>query len=485
MEIMKKLFVFFPLILIGCAEQTIFSVDNDCNDGVNMFVNPGLTRSICNNDIDSIYFVSEEDINSYIQFKKLSQRKEELTVAEIYPLTSESGNICAYVINYSEGWEIISADKRYTPVIGHSAEGCFNYDEMIEPIVVWLKSAFEDIELLRQSDNLREVFTESSFELMASYQEYWNIITANQSYIEANRTKTKALPGTGGGTWELVGVIMDTIEFQVVNHLITTHWHQNSPYNSYCPLKSYSSIYRAPAGCVAIAGAQTAYYLHEKLGLPAQSPLNAFCDAQIPSSTGVYYGHSNDPQMYVYNFNSTAWNQMDVDDAVIAALIAHVGISVSMEYGDWESGAYTYCLSYYFHDNDIDSDYDQLYSGTYPDLYKNILNEMPVVAKATSYVIGASGSHAFIIDGYRNERVRITTYYTWVPDNPQTPQFYDDRMEIMYTLPFNHQITMNWGWGNDYPYDAGWYSPAGDWHVSSFNFNNSKYMMYDFRNSIR
>ena len=480
----KKLSAFLPILLIGCMGQNDFSMDNDYSSDADIIANYNLTRSACNNDIDSIYFVSEEDVNSYIQFKKLSRRKEELTVENIAPITNESGNICAYVINYTEGWEIISADKRYAPVIGQSDVGCFKYEDAIEPIAVWLNSVFEDIEFLRHSDNLHNVFVESSFEQMSSYQEFWNIITANQDYLEANSIKTKALPGTGGGMWELTNVIIDTVGYQRVDHLITTHWHQNSPYNSFCPFTSYSSIYHAPAGCVAIAGAQTAYYLHGKLGRPVESPLNVFCSAQVPSPTEYYSVQLNDPQMYAYNFSSTAWNEMEIDDDVLAALIAYVGICSSMNYGDSGSGALGFgSLSFwYFINNRIGCASNYLNNNTYPSLYANILNGLPVIAGATSNVIGASGSHAFIIDGYKNCRERITTEYTWVPDNPQTPQFYDDRIVISYSLPFNHQITMNWGWGNDYPYDAGWYSPAGDWHVADYNYNYDKEMVYDFHN---
>lgn len=466
--------------LIGCAEQFNFSVERECNKEANDIVSSGLTKSVCNNDIDSVFFVSEKDLDSYLKFKKLSQKKEELTVVDIAPITDESGDIWAYAINYSEGWELISADKRYHPVIAQSPVGRFEYEEQIEPIAEWLRSYSEDIDLLRYSENLSEVFTESAFEQMASYKEFWDIITANQDYIEANCIKTKANPGTGGGMWVLTSVFTDTVGYQMVDHLITTHWHQDSPYNSFSPFTSYSSTYRAPAGCVAIAGAQTAYYLHGKIGRPVQSPLNVFCSAQVPSSTGYYQAQLNDPQMYAYNLSSTAWSQMEVDDDIIAALIANVGIRVLMQYGDCESGAYTNNLLSYFWGNNVFCVFGQLNSETYSDLYGNILNGLPVVAGATSYVIGASGGHSFIIDGYKNERVRITTTYTWVPDDPQNPSFYDDRIEIIYTPPFNHQITMNWGWGNSYPYDAGWYSTAGDWHVSSYEFDYDRRILYNF-----
>jgi hypothetical protein len=469
--------------LIGCAEQYNYSVESECNNEANNNVSSGLTKSVCNNDIDSAFFVSEIDLDSYLQFKKLSQKKEELTVVDIAPITDESGDIWAYVINYSEGWELISADKRYHPVIAQSPVGYFEYEKQIEPIAEWLGAYSEDIKLLRYSDNLSEVFTDSSFEIMASYQDFWNIITANQAYIEANRIKTR-VQYDPDGRWELTDVVIDTVEYQRVDHLVSTHWHQDSPYNSFCPFKSYSLTDRAPAGCVAIAGAQTAYYLHGILGNPAQSPLNVFCCAQVPSPTEYYSVQFNDPQMYAYNFSSTAWDEMETDDSVKAALIAYVGIRSSTNYGDLSSGTLGIgsLAFWYFIYNHIGCNTDNINSNTYQSLYNNILNGLPVVASAISDVIGSSGGHAFIIDGYKNERIRITVTYSWVPTNPQNANYYEDQIRITYRPPINHEISMNWGWGNDYPYDAGWYSPAGDWYVDDYNYSNYREMIYNFEN---
>ena len=476
----KNLLAFLSFLLIGCAEQYNFSVESECNNEAVIFVSSELTRSFSNSDSNSVYFVTEKDLDSYIKYKRLSLKKDELDVDSITSVTDKSGDVWAYSINYSDGWELISADKRYPPIIAHSPVGHFKFEEQIEPITEWLGSVSEDIKLLRRSENLSEIFTESSFEQMASYQEFWKMITANPDYIEDNRIKTR-VHYDPDGRWELTDVVIDTVEYQRVDHLITTHWHQDSPYNAFCPLKSYSSTYRAPAGCVAIAGAQTAYYLHGKINLPAISPLNAYCVAQIPTSPGYYTAYSGDPQMYVSNFSSTAWNDMTFDDNVIAALIAHVGICVSMRYEDWGSGAYTNNLISYFWGKNVLCVWGQLNNGSYSDLYENILNGLPVVAAATSYVIGASGGHAFIIDGYKNERVRITTIYSWVPTNPQNANYYEEQIQITYRPPINHQITMNWGWGNSYPYDAGWYSTAGDWHVSSYEYDYDRRILYNFR----
>ena len=141
----------------------------------------------------------------------------------------------------------------------------------------------------------------------------------------------------------------------------------------------------------------------------------------------------------------------------LAALIAYTGICVSMVYEDWQSASNISALIiWYFINNGISCSYCDLNNSGYFDLYDNIINELPVVARASCVIDGESEGHAFIIDGYKNERVRITAIYSWVPTDPLNANYYEDQIQITYRPPINHQITMNWGWGNDYPYDAGY-----------------------------
>ena len=53
------------------------------------------------------------------------------------------------------------------------------------------------------------------------------------------------------------------------DHLIKTNWGQKDPWNSSVPFVDGSTA-KCVAGCVAISGAQMMYFLHNKLGVPAQ-----------------------------------------------------------------------------------------------------------------------------------------------------------------------------------------------------------------------
>lgn len=116
MTLIKKILLAFNslIILVSCAENHNYSFNNDSCNETDLLAVSIITRSACNNDSDSFYFVSGKDLDSYIQFKKMSLKQDELTVVDMAPLTDESGDTWAYSINYSDGWELISADKRYS-----------------------------------------------------------------------------------------------------------------------------------------------------------------------------------------------------------------------------------------------------------------------------------------------------------------------------------------------------------------------------------
>ena len=184
-----------------------------------------------------------------------------------------------------------------------------------------------------------------------------------------------------------------------VDPFLPTKWNQGSPFNNNCPDNS-------PAGCVAVAMAQTMRYY------------------QWPEQ-GV--GNRND-----YDFSSYKWDWSNMlpdystgnysqDQAKEAAtLMRYIGASVDMEYAPGGSGAsslqmmqslhdywkYDGGMAYANRDNYSDRQWNSL-------LYKEIANKRPVLyeghGKNTSNpnvyvtVIGSEVGvgHVFILDGYK------------------------------------------------------------------------------------
>lgn len=86
--------------------------------------NPGFfsTRSeeiaVDYESLDTVFFVTMKDVANYIHFRKLQAKDKgaEIEECEVTPMGLDDGITLCYFINYYEGWEIISADKRF-PVV--------------------------------------------------------------------------------------------------------------------------------------------------------------------------------------------------------------------------------------------------------------------------------------------------------------------------------------------------------------------------------
>ena len=423
----------------------------------------------------NLYFVTEDDIRDYVRFKSLSEKRD-VGVIDITPYESKTGEASLYIVNYVDGgWDLIAADKRYDPILAKSESGYLSENELIPPIKEWLDTYVEDLYQFKTYLDSND-YSGEKYDMAISNVDYWSMVTLKKPSVENNSIQTKS-EFDPTGNWEIISITTDTLEYQVVNHLILTHWHQDAPYNSYCPSLYNSSSLRAPAGCVAIAGAQVAYFLHNKIGLPQTAPLTAFCDAQIPSNNGYYTASESDPHMNVGSFNSSAWSLMGSSDDYIAKLIAQVGIGVLMEYhNSYSLSTIAYLPNGYFIPNGIScSSYTPIDSNTCSSIYNNIISGYPVIARAMDSI---GNGHAFIIDGYMHYVVRFTTTYAWVPLDPNNPNYYDNRVEIMdRACSF---VTMNWGWGNTYPFDSGWYTVSANWQAGGDTFTSNKYMIYNF-----
>ncbi len=96
--------------------------------------------SICENDLSTkaaagnkdfsvmkAYTVSLSDIQNYVRHKTEAAREEgkDLVVKNVSPLFEdhESGFTPLYLINYGDGWDVISGDKRIPPVLASKEKG--------------------------------------------------------------------------------------------------------------------------------------------------------------------------------------------------------------------------------------------------------------------------------------------------------------------------------------------------------------------------
>lgn len=161
-----------------------------------------------------------------------------------------------------------------------------------------------------------------------------------------------------------------------VEPLIRTAWHQNKPYNVYCPSGML-------AGCVAIAMAQVMNYY------------------QYPSHGTGKSSYRWNGQKLSANYQDTwyRWEDMDNPDPSAAQLIYHCGVATWMDYSSSFSGSNEYyaksaLTDFFGYSSDIklcprnqysDEEWSVLLRG-------NLDKGWPIIY--------SSGGHTFIVDGY-------------------------------------------------------------------------------------
>lgn len=440
--------VFLSLVLIGCSEPfthevprvySLSPIPQTKGDGVQEYV------------------VSLEDLYNYINYKSLLGVCDN-KYSDILPIYRDS-ILVYYIINYIEGWEIVSADKRTPVILASSPSGRFVLDSIIDAEKEWMDSIAEEIIKLKQEWPRQGL--ETANDSVYKTLDFWSAINADPSFINSDPIITK-VGGLGDGIWVLDSVIQREEVDIDVDHYISTTWHQYPPYNNYCPYIHLGQPERALAGCVPVAGAQMLHHLHYYLGQPVLGPTYASCEMEI--------GNNPSPIITTGGASSSVWDYMRDDASAFthdtaAVLIADVAKKVGASFiiDSLTSASAHNLVSTVFEPYGIECEYYYFNNDT---IINNLFRSLPVIVKGGISVEFESPSHTFIIDGIRVSRTVSTFHYTWVQDGYDDP--FPLEKKIVVRSPDIIVYRMNWGWSNQYHRDVD-YSPSGNWET--FNYN--------------
>ena len=149
MKSRSYLFLFlFCIILYGC---------NTLDE-----MNPKKDGSASGNS----YSVSEQDICRLIDMRnKGPKTKSDPRKAEISPLVRD-GDTLLFIVNYDEGWDIFTADKRMPHIIATSDKGSFDINDANPALLSWMEDYI--IRTRELKSNLIEVKDSVNIE-------FWNI----------------------------------------------------------------------------------------------------------------------------------------------------------------------------------------------------------------------------------------------------------------------------------------------------------------------
>lgn len=338
-------------------------------------------------DAHQAHAIAADFLSSHKTSIKSTRSSLELSLSHTF-YSSRDGVTPVYYVFADEnhgGWVVVAADDRALPVLGYAEQGVFDMDKLPDNLRSWLDG-----------------------------------YSAQLEYVQA---QPDAAPAQS--------VPRKASSQPAIAQMLTTTWGQSSPFNAQCPKVGY---YRTYTGCVATAMAQVMYY-HR---FPA-----AECRA-IPayrSSGGI-----NVPELPATRFN---WDDMlesyggyynTAQSDAVSTLMRYCGQSVEMNYSTSVSTsavqAIPFALNYFFgykdsatvlmRDTSNDADWDQM-------MYDELAQGRPIIYSGYD---SNSGSHAFVIDGYRDGMFHV-----------------------------------NWGWSGDY--DSYWQLSALT--PRSYNYSTRQY----------
>ncbi|MEE9443174.1 MAG: C10 family peptidase [candidate division Zixibacteria bacterium] len=270
------------------------------------------------------------------------------------------------------GFIVIPALRELAPVKAYSEETSLNIDDEGGMALMFrqvLKSRMDIYTEVYGSLEAEQTGTELLFD--RKNEQAWDEFTVSEK--EFNQTMNKGLLGATA----------------TVGPLLTTSWHQRSPYNLDCPTGYLGRT--CLVGCVSTAASQIIYYHKwppEGTGDHSYYWVGDYedCGGTTPGQT--LYADFSDPYTY------------DHSNASVAEICYEMGVAYNMKYGTCKSGAFTlngdYIFPQYFqYDQSARRVNREDYSA---DEWFDLIKENIDKNRPTLYRIY---SHAIVCDGWR------------------------------------------------------------------------------------
>ncbi|MCQ2140222.1 MAG: C10 family peptidase [Bacteroidales bacterium] len=392
---------------------------------------------------------------------------------EIIPYIDSNLDTMLYIVNFADnhGWKVFSSDKRTPAIIAEGDSGHFSLEEGNPAVKLWMSYTSNNIKHVAQSNDSSLSFSQNE---IRSNQSFWTDVVTPMSNIDP------PVIDFPSGHWE-IDVTSYSEYYDTIDHMVPK-WDQWEPYNEYCPYLTNYPTKKAPAGCVAIAGAQMLYFLHERLGTPVYMVDQGICIGGVEGYSREFSGMSSQ----VWAQMSPEYQNIHYQNLPEAIMIGHVGSMVNMHYCDNLFGVYSWALPINLKNNlfmyyNIECTYSEYDENT---VKSSLLNQMPVIVCASDQAIPVNGNiHCFVIDGYRLSRNVTWYFHHYVLDRPATIPYPIEEPYSTYTYsePYISEILINWGWWDQWneqdPVNNGWYSLTAGWTVE----NNGT---YDYNHNV-
>lgn len=405
-----------------------------------------------NDAFDEIALESDVDMSVIDNIARKYSSKP-MTKSGGYMLSSirdENGDVAMYVINFADdaGFVVVSATKKYEPILAFSDKGNFNVNDenMPDGVKQWkidvvdvinkhksfpADSALRYASFWREFEGVRDFVLNRPKTRSYDYPELDRIMMDSVAIWQSQGYNVYSLyenPTTGDSQldaqirayaegsilpiydWQNYSLLLEkeyTNEY-VRNNFLKSCWSQTDGFNSYLPYRP-NGLARAYVGCAILSVAQVMRFFEKPT-----------------YSTSFPFHLSNMP--YGYAIPETALFIKDVFDRFDDKEIKNTGTAASIgeAYDVLKSYGYTAKLG----------DYDK------NKVYANLIQMLPVIVCGQA---GGSG-HCWIISGLQ-QYVGATEYklYTFVTDSELSNVFSCEANQST-----SYFFYMSWGWGGSY-----------------------------------
>mgnify|MGYP004448490531 FL=1 len=425
--------VFFSIVFTACRESFAGDEDYILSQSIQK------TRSIVPNTGN--YHVDVFLVQKYIRFTAPAK-----TVEEITPVIRNNSDTLAYIVQYSQGWDLISGDTRMSPRLAYSETDTLNLEEYEQSGVGCITGMVDLVAEMKISSD-------------TTVNPVWKFLLPKQ---QQENNEGDIIPyGDVAGMW----VPIDTQYIDngtTIPHIINTHWYQQSPYNDIC--KYYymgtAGMCNSFAGCGPIALGQVIYH---------------YLKSSNPFSVPIPINYNSEGYKIIFsNFSSTQWQNLSTANNSLSTYIIYLGQEImGAEYIPYIDPISLKVIR----EVGVSSDscaaaldwahlqYDQTSTYNWQDIVSSLQLSHPIIVTACDS--SNENGHVFIIDALKINQSKFIISYLW--DDNYTPDFWglqrnpswlfepcipnnggkdDDVYQEEITLEDNYSIAMNWGYGN-------------------------------------
>lgn len=320
-----------------------------------------------------INYKTAEKVALNFMFERINTFEYAISIHDLRIVNSHLVDDAYYVFNFNEGWVLVSANDVMAPVLGYNYKGVFPPK-------------------YQQSDNFKS--------WMQHYVDQLLFIKENKVESEDHKIEWEKYLTDNPNS------LLKNIKLDEVEPLLTCTWHQNFPYNIYCPEDPAGPGGYTYAGCGATALVQIMQYW--------RYPIHG-------SGSHTYYSYPYGDQSVNFEEATYEWDAMqdniDFNNPwEIAKTTYHTAVSLNMNFGpDGSNSNINHTLNaistYFNYDTSavllVREDF------VLEDWENIILEELDISRPVRYRGQSSDGGHAIVCDGYQEDPLKFHFNFGW------------------------------------------------------------------------